>query len=125
MKIKVAKKKCFTATDMRTFQRLANYVTSHYPKDSALHKNVRSCFQSFGAAASKLSQAAKPKVMRRKHRRAPAKRPMRRGVKRAKTAPKRRTAMKRKATKRTARRTPRRIAARRSTRRPMQRKRAA
>ncbi len=124
MKIKVAMKKCFTATDMRTFQRLANYVTSHYPKDSALHKNVRSCFQSFGATASKLSQA-KPKMMRRKTRRAPAKRRMRRGVKRARTAPKRRASMKRKGTKRTARRTPRRIAARRSTRRPMRRTRAA
>lgn len=124
MKIKVAKKKCFTATDMRTFQRLANYVTSHYPKDSALHKNVRSCFQSFGAAASKLSQA-KPKVARRKTRRAPAKRRMRRGVKRARTAPKRRTSMKRKGTKRTTRRAPRRLAARRSTRRPMRRRRAA
>ena len=124
MKIKVAKKKCYTATDMRTFQRLANYVTSHYPKDSALHKNVRSCFQSFGSTATKLSQA-KPKVTRRKTRRAPAKRRMRRGTKRARTAPKRRTSLKRKGAKRTTRRAPRRVAARRSTRRPIRRRRAA
>jgi hypothetical protein len=107
MAIKVSSKKCFTASQKRSWQKLANYVTSHYPKDSDLHKAVRGTFKAIDDAAKKLGKApkknAKPKrraikrttpkhrkVKRSTAKRSPAKR---RGVKRA--APKRHTAKRR------------------------------
>lgn len=117
MAIKVSSKKCFTASQKRSWQKLANYVTSHYPKDSDLHKAVRGTFKAIDDAAKKLGKAPKkhakpkrraikrttPKRHKAKHRkvkRSPAKRrsvkrtpAKRRGVKRA--APKRHTAKRR------------------------------
>jgi hypothetical protein len=123
MKIKVTNRKCYTVTQKRTFMRLANYVTSHYPKDATLHKAVRSCFKSFDEASSKLSKA-KPKAVRRKTRRTPKR--VRR-VRRVRKAAKRRTPMKRRGTKRTARKNaPRRVSKRVVRRvRRVRRKRAA
>ncbi len=112
MAIKVSSKKCFTASQKRSWQKLANYVTSHYPKDSDLHKAVRGTFKAIDDAAKKLGKAskkhAKPKrsaikrttPKHRKVKRSPAKHrtakrspAKRRGVKRA--APKRHTAKRR------------------------------
>jgi hypothetical protein len=123
MKIKMRDRKCYTVTQKRAFMRLAKHVTSHYPKDSTLHKAVRSCFQSFDEAAGKLSKA-KPKTARRKVRRAPKR------VKRARRVrkpAKRRTGMKRKGMKRARRPAPRRPArrGRRPVRRVVRRRRAA
>ena len=104
MKIRVAKRKWFMGTDMRSFEALARHVTSHYPKDSALHKAVRSCLKSSSDACARMEKA---------HRKSAKSRTMKR-----RTAPKRRTPR-----RRTAKRTmPKRTARRRA---PARRRRAA
>ena len=95
MAIKVSSKKCFNASHKRSFQKLANYVTSHYPKDSDLQKAVRGAFKAMDDAAMKLgkgvkstSKRAMPKRRTAKRRTAKRSAPKRRSMKRA--APKRR-----------------------------------
>ncbi len=95
MAIKVSSKKCFNASHKRSFQKLANYVTSHYPKDSDLHKAVRGAFKAMDDAAMKLSKGVKSASKRAKPKRRTAKRsaPKRRSTKRRsmkRAAPKRR-----------------------------------
>ncbi len=102
MAIKISSKKCFTASHKQSFQKLANYVMSHYPKDANLHKAVRGTFKAMDDAAAKMSKVASKK--RAKPRRRSAKRaaPKRRSAKRRtakRSAPKRRS-MKRSAPKR-------------------------
>ena len=89
MAIKISSKKCFTASHKQSFQKLANYVMSHYPKDTNLHKAVRGTFKAMDDAAVKLSKAASRK--RAMPKRCSAKRaaPKRRTAKRS--APKRRS----------------------------------
>ena len=91
MAIKVSSKKCFTASQKRSWQKLANYVTSHYPKDSDLHKAVRGTFKAIDDAAKKLGKASK------KHAK-----PKRRAIKR--TTPKHRKVKRSPAKHRTAKR---------------------
>lgn len=106
MKISVPKKKWATTSHQRCWQKLANHVMSHYPKDAALHKAVRDSFKSMDAAATKLAKSSKKA--------APARR--------RKTTAKRRTT----ARKRSARRPAKRTARRRTTaRRRAMRRRAA
>ncbi len=98
MAIKISSKKCFTASHKQSFQKLANYVMSHYPKDANLHKAVRGTFKAMDHAAAKMSKAASKKramPKRRTAKRRTAKRsaPKRRSMKRS--APKRRRAMRR------------------------------
>ena len=126
MKIHVGAKRWATVSQKRSFERLAQRVMNHYPKDSQLHKAVSDALKSMDQAASKLkkSAVAKPKrkvakrkaVRRTTRRRTTAKR--RTTTKRRtarKSAPKRRTAKRRTTAKRTMkRRTP---AKRRSMRR--------
>ena len=95
MAIKVSSKKCFNASHKRSFQKLANYVTSHYPKDSDLQKAVRGAFKAMDDAAMKLGKGVKsaskralPKRRTAKRRTAKRSAPKRRSMKRA--APKRR-----------------------------------
>ena len=83
MAIKISSKKCFTASHKQSFQKLANYVMSHYPKDTNLHKAVRGTFKAMDDAAAKMSKAASKKRAK----------PRRRTAKRA--TPKRRTAKRR------------------------------
>ena len=112
MAIKISSKKCFTASHKQSFQKLANYVMSHYPKDTNLHKAVRGTFKAMDDAAAKMSKvASKKRAM-----------PKRRSAKRA--APKRRSAKRRTA----KRRAPKRRSMKRSApkrRRAMRRRRAA
>ena len=109
MAIKVSSKKCFKASHKRSFQKLANYVTSHSPKDSDLHTAVRGAFKAMDDAAMKLSKGVKSASKRAKPKRRSAKRatPKRRTAKRRtakRSAPKRRSnkrrSMKRAAPKR-------------------------
>lgn len=103
MAIKTSSKKCFTASHKQSFQKLANYVMSHYPKDTNLHKAVRGTFKAMDDAAVKLSKATskkRPMPKRRSAKRAAPKRrtakrsaPKRRSMKRS--PPKRRRAMRR------------------------------
>jgi hypothetical protein len=113
MAIKISSKKCFTASHKQSFQKLANYVMSHYPKDTNLHKAVRGTFKAMDDAAAKMSKvASKKRAM-----------PKRRSAKRA--APKRRSAKRRNAKRRSA---PKRRSMKRSApkrRRAMRRRRAA
>ncbi len=97
MAIKTSSKKCFTASHKQSFQKLANYVMSHYPKDTSLHKAVRGAFKAMDDAAAKLSKAASKKRAMPKRRSAKRAKPRRRVAKRR--APKRRS-MKRSAPKR-------------------------
>ena len=95
MAIKVSSKKCFKASHTRSFQKLANYVTSHYPKDSDLHKAVRGAFKAMDDAAMKLGKGVKSASKRALPKRRTAKRsaPKRRSNKRRsmkRAAPKRR-----------------------------------
>ncbi len=90
MAIKISSKKCFTASHKQSFQKLANYVMSHYPKDPNLHKAVRGTFKAMDNAAAKMSKAASKKRAMPKRRSAKRAKPRRRAAKRA--APKRRTA---------------------------------
>jgi hypothetical protein len=100
MAIKVSSKKCFNASHKRSFQKLANYVTSHYPKDSDLQKAVRGAFKAMDDAAMKLgkgvksaSKRATPKRRTAKRRTAKRSAPKRRSTKRRsmkRAAPKRR-----------------------------------
>ncbi len=108
MAIKISSKKCFTASHKQSFQKLANYVISHYPKDTNLHKAVRGTFKATDDAAAKMSKAASKKPKRRSAKRA---KPQRRAAKRA--APKRRS-VKRRTAKRSA---PKRRSKRRSMKR--------
>ena len=96
MAIKVTSKKCFTASHKQSFQKLANYVMSHYPKDTNLHKAVRGTFKAMDDAAAKMGKAGASKK-RATSRRRTLKRatPKRRTAKRS--APKRRTARRRSA----------------------------
>jgi len=86
MAIKVTSKKCFTASHKQSFQKLANYVMSHYPKDTNLHKAVRGTFKAMDDAAAKMGKAGASKKRAT---------PKRRTAKRS--APKRRTARRRSA----------------------------
>ncbi len=100
MAIKVSSKKCFNASHKRSFQKLANYVTSHYPKDSDLQKAVRGAFKAMDDAAMKLGKGVKsaskralPKRRTAKRRTAKRSAPKRRSTKRRsmkRAAPKRR-----------------------------------
>lgn len=89
MAIKTSSKKCFTASHKQSFQKLANYVMSHYPKDTNLHKAVRGTFKAMDDAAVKLSKAASKKREMPKRRSAKRAAPKRRTAKRS--APKRRS----------------------------------
>ncbi len=89
MAIKISSKKCFTASHKQSFQKLANYVTSHYPKDTNLHKAVRGTFKAMDDAAAKMSKAASKKRAKPKRRSAKRRTAKRRSVKRA--APRRRS----------------------------------
>ncbi|MCH6561452.1 MAG: hypothetical protein IH800_03395 [Myxococcales bacterium] len=89
MAIKTSSKKCFTASHKQSFQKLANYVMSHYPKDTNLHKAVRGTFKAMDDAAAKLSKAASKKRAMPKRRSAKRAAPKRRTAKRS--APKRRS----------------------------------
>ena len=89
MAIKTSSKKCFTASHKQSFQKLANYVMSHYPKDTNLHKAVRGTFKAMDDAAAKLSKAASRKRAMPKRRSAKRAAPKRRTAKRS--APKRRS----------------------------------
>jgi len=114
MAIKVSSKKCFNASHKRSFQKLANYVTSHYPKDSDLQKAVRGAFKAMDDAAMKLGKGVKSASKRAMPKRRSAKRatPKRRTAKRRtakRSAPKRRS-MKRAAPKRRVQRRRRRAA---------------
>ncbi len=117
MAIKISSKKCFTASHKQSFQKLANYVMSHYPKDTNLHKAVRGTFKAMDDAAAKMSKVASKKRAL----------PKRRSAKRAK--PRRRAAKRRTAKRRTAKRSaPKRRSMKRSApkrRRAMRRRRAA
>ena len=130
MKIrKVANRKWYSATHKKSFEKLAGYVMSHYPKDAQLHKAVSSCYKSFDDASWKLAKSmSKAKRPMRKARRAPSKRVRRtrrtRKVavsrsRKASKSPKRRVAR-----RRVARRTGR-AAPRRRSRRIARRRRAA
>lgn len=122
MAIKISSKKCFTASHKQSFQKLANYVMSHYPKDTNLHKAVRGTFKAMDDAAAKMSKAASKKRAVPKRRSAKRAKPRRRAAKRA--APKRRS-VKRRTAKRSA---PKRRSMKRSApkrRRAMRRRRAA
>jgi hypothetical protein len=122
MAIKTSSKKCFTASHKQSFQKLANYVMSHYPKDTNLHKAVRGTFKAMDDAAAKLSKAASKKRAMPKRRSVKHAKPRRRVAKRA--APKRRSAKRRTA----KRRAPKRRSMKRSApkrRRAMRRRRAA
>ncbi len=102
MAIKISSKKCFTASHKQSFQKLANYVMSHYPKDTNLHKAVRGTFKAMDDAAAKMSKAASKKRAMPKRRVAKRAAPKRRSAKRRtakRSAPKRRS-MKRSAPKR-------------------------
>ena len=114
MKIKVTSKKCFSGAHKRTWQKLANHVVSHYPKDSALHQAVRGAFRAIDASAVKLTKSAAKPAKRRTAKRSTVKR---RTVKRstAKRKPaKRKTAKRRTASHRRVKRTtPRRHTAKR------------
>ncbi len=121
MAIKISSKKCFTASHKQSFQKLANYVMSHYPKDTNLHKAVRGTFKAMDDAAAKMSKAASKKRAMPKRRSAKRAKPRRRAAKRA--APKRRS-VKRRTAKRSA---PKRRSMKRSTpkrRRAMRRRRS-
>ncbi|TDJ00160.1 MAG: hypothetical protein E2O73_06365 [Deltaproteobacteria bacterium] len=89
MAIKTSSKKCFTASHKQSFQKLANYVMSHYPKDTNLHKAVRGTFKAMDDAAVKLSKATSKKRAMPKRRSAKRAAPKRRTAKRS--APKRRS----------------------------------
>lgn len=102
MAIKISSKKCFTASHKQSFQKLANYVMSHYPKDTNLHKAVRGTFKAMDDAAAKMSKVASKKRAMPKRRSAKRAAPKRRSAKRRtakRSAPKRRS-MKRSAPKR-------------------------
>ena len=102
MAIKISSKKCFTASHKQSFQKLANYVMSHYPKDTNLHKAVRGTFKAMDDAAAKMSKVASKKRATPKRRSAKRAAPKRRSAKRRtakRSAPKRRS-MKRSAPKR-------------------------
>ena len=83
MAIKISSKKCFTASHKQSFQKLANYVMSHYPKDTNLHKAVRGTFKAMDDAAAKMSKAASKKRAKPKRRTAKRAKPKRRAAKRA------------------------------------------
>ncbi len=128
MKINVSAKKWQTATSKRSWMKLASHISSHYPKDSALHTALRGMFKStdaavmrYGIGMKKKPSAAKRRPAKRRSapkrratakRRAPAKRrstakrraPARRRTSARKAAPKRRTAMRRGTRRTTARR---------------------
>ena len=89
MAIKTSSKKCFTASHKQSSQKLANYVMSHYPKDTNLHKAVRGTFKAMDDAAVKLSKATSKKRAMPKRRSAKRAAPKRRTAKRS--APKRRS----------------------------------
>ena len=75
MAIKVSSKKCFTVSQKRSWQKLANYVSSHYPKDGDLHKSVRGAFKAIDDAATKMRKdAAKTAKKRAKPKRRSARR---------------------------------------------------
>ena len=93
MAIKISSKKCFTASHKQSFQKLANHVMSHYPKDTNLHKAVRGTFKAMDDAAAKMSKAASKKRAKPKRRTAKRAKPRRRTAKRA--TPKRRSAKRR------------------------------
>ena len=103
MKISIPKRKWFTAGHQKSFKRLADYVTTHYPKDTQLHKAVAATFKS-------TNQRRRSPMKRRSVRRRTSgtrRRVARKAPKRRKVA--RRTARKRTAPKRTARRGTRRV----------------
>ena len=108
MKINVSAKKWQTATSKRSWTKLASHISSHYPKDSALHTALRGMFKSTDAAVMRYGMGMKKKPSAAKRR--PAKR---------RSAPKRRAAAKRRAPakRRTAARkaAPKRRSARRTT----------
>ena len=91
MAIKVTSKKCFTASHKQSFQKLANYVMSHYPKDTNLHKAVRGTFKAMDDAAAKMGKAGASKKRATPKRRTAKRRTAKR------SAPKRRTARRRSA----------------------------
>ncbi|MCZ6713415.1 MAG: hypothetical protein O7B29_05655 [Deltaproteobacteria bacterium] len=117
MAIKTSSKKCFTASHKQSFQKLANYVMSHYPKDTNLHKAVRGTFKAMDDAAVKLSKATSKKRAMPKRRSVKHAKPRRRVAKRA--APKRRTAKRSAPKRRSMKRSPP------KRRRAMRRRRAA
>lgn len=94
MKIKIAKRKWHTASMNSRWQKLANHISSHYPKDSKLAAALRDAVKHADMAAAKMSTTAKPK---------------------RKTAVKAKTTKRRTATKRTA--TPKRRTAKTTTKR--------
>jgi hypothetical protein len=108
MKISVSAKKWQTATSKRSWMKLAAHVSSHYPKDAALHTALRGMFKSTDAAvarngagtAKKRSTAKRRPASKRRtaKRRAPAKR----RTSARKAAPKRRSAARRPMRRRTA-----------------------
>ena len=110
MQIKVSNRKWYGTSQKRSWQRLANYVVSHYPKDSSLHQCIRGAFRSFDDCASKLAKSAPKGSKRRTVRK---RRKARRATPKRRTA-KRRTARRSKPKRRTAKRTaPKRRTARR------------
>jgi hypothetical protein len=118
MKISIPKHRAFTIGQQKTFERLAKYVMTHYPKDTQLHKAVIGSFKSTKAVSVKLAKGQSKAVKRTttRRRRSPIKR---RAVRRtrktgtrrrvARKAPKRRKVARRVVRKRTARRSPRRV----------------
>lgn len=94
MKIKIAKRKWHTASMNSRWQKLANHISNHYPKDSKLAAALRDAVKHADMAAAKMSMTAKPK---------------------RKTAAKAKTTKRRTAAKRTA--TPKRRTAAKSTKR--------
>ncbi len=111
MKISVPKRKWAQVSHMRSWNKLAKHVMSHYPKDSTLHKAVRDSFKSMNDAATKLQKSAKKKAAPKRARKSTARRrtTARKGSARKSTArrstarrwaPKRRAAARRRTTAR-------------------------
>ncbi len=104
MKINVSAKKWQTATSKRSWTKLASHISSHYPKDSALHTALRGMFKSTDAAVIRYGTGMKKKPSAAKRRPAKRRAPARRRTAARKAAPKRRTAMRSSARRTTARR---------------------
>ena len=96
MKIKIAKRKWHTASMNSRWQKLANHISNHYPKDSKLAAALRDAVKHADMAAAKMSMTAKPK----RKTAAKAKTTKRRTAAKRTATPKRRTAKTSKTTKR-------------------------
>ncbi len=109
MKISVSAKKWQTATSKRSWMKLAAHVSSHYPKDAALHTALRGMFKSTdaavarnGAGTAKKRSTAKRRTASKRRSTAKRRAPAKRRTSARKAAPKRRSAARRPMRRRTA-----------------------